>query len=342
MAERFAPTNAASSSVHIDSKVIRPLRQRRNGPGLVFLLQWGIGLTLTGMLVWLALGSGWIWPAMAIHGGLLTLPTYALSHETAHGTAYRTRWLNEAILWFSSILYMEEPLHRRYTHTNHHTYTWHQHLDSQMPFDLPMTFRIWVFEIAGLSLLRYHIVRLVQMACAQYSPMIRKVVPQDELPRLTRNAWIFILLYTIIAISIFLGHNWLLWFLVLPRLLGVPIMQSFTILQHAETAVNSPSILETTRSFRTNWLGRSLYMNMNFHVEHHLYPNTPFFALPALGQALASQIPEPDPGFWRTSLELVSVVLRRSLGKSTRARSIRQAPQMITEGAIASTSKATM
>ena len=134
--------------------MIRPLRQRRNGPGLVFLLQWGIGLTLTGMLVWLALGSGWIWPAMAIHGGLLTLPAYALSHETAHGTAYRTRWLNEAILWFSSILYMEEPLHRRYTHTNHHTYTWHQYLDSPMPFDLPMTFRIWVFEIAGLSLIR--------------------------------------------------------------------------------------------------------------------------------------------------------------------------------------------
>ena len=342
MAEHFVPTNAASSNVCIDSKVFRPLRRRRNGPGLVFLLQWGIGLALTGMLVWLALGSGWIWPAMVIHGGLLTLPAYALSHETAHGTAYRTRWLNEVILWFSSFLYMEEPLHRRYTHTNHHTYTWHQDRDSQMPFDLPMTFRIWVCEMTGLSLLRYHIVQLVSMACAQYSPMIRKVVPRDELPRLTLNARIFILFYTIIAISIFLGHNWLLWFLVVPRLLGGPIMQYFTILQHAETAVNSLSILDTTRSFHTNWLGRALYMNMNHHVEHHLYPNVPFFALPALGQEVVSQIPEPDPGLWQTNLELAAVVLRRSWGKSTRARTIRQAPQMITEGVVAPISKATM
>ena len=119
-------------------------------------------------------------------------------------------------------------------------------------------------------------------------------------------------------------------------------MQYFTILQHAETAVNSPSILETTRSFHTNWLGRALYMNMNYHVEHHLYPNVPFFALPTLGREVAAQIPEPDPGLWRTNLEIASVVLRRSWGKGTRARTIRQAPQMITEGVITPISKATM
>jgi fatty acid desaturase len=342
MTERLVPTNAASSGVRLDPKVIKSLRRRKNRPGLVFLLQWGLGLALTGQLVWLAMGTEWVWLAMLVHGGMLTLPAYALSHETAHGTAYRTRWLNEAVLWLSSLMYMEEPLHRRYTHTNHHTYTWHQNLDSQMPFDLPMTFRVWLLEITGISMLRFHITRLVQIACAQYSPMIRKVVPQDELPRLTRNARIFILLYGAITMAILFGHVWLLWFLVIPRLLGAPVMQSFTILQHAEAAVNSPFILETTRSFRTNWLGQSLYMNMNYHVEHHLYPNVPFFALPALGREIAAQLPEPDPGFWRTNLELVSVVIRRSLGKSTRARTIRQAPIMISQDLTVPISKATM
>jgi len=153
MTARLAPTNATSSGVRLDPKVIKSLRRRKNGPGLVFLLQWGLVLTSTGWLVWSAMGTEWVWLAMLVHGGMLTLPAYALSHETAHGTAYRARWLNETVLWFSSILYMEEPLHRRYTHTNHHTYTWHQNLDSQMPFDLPMTLRIWVLEIAGLSYL---------------------------------------------------------------------------------------------------------------------------------------------------------------------------------------------
>ena len=54
--------------------------------------------------------------------------------KTAHGTAFRSTWLNETVLWISSLIYMEEPLHRRYTHANHHTFTWHVGKDSQMPF----------------------------------------------------------------------------------------------------------------------------------------------------------------------------------------------------------------
>ena len=93
-----------------------------------------------------------------------------------------------------------------------------------------------------------------------------------------------------------------------------------------------PSILESTRSFGTSRIGRFLYLNMNHHIEHHLYPQVPFYALPALHEALKEQLPKPDPGFWRTNLEVLSVVLRRSLGRNTKARSIRQAPHMIGEG----------
>ncbi len=81
---------------------------------------------------------------MALHGVFLSVQVYALGHETAHGTAFRTRWPNEAVLWVTSLLYFEEPLHRRYTHANHHTYTWHVGKDSQMPFDTPMDFRGWL------------------------------------------------------------------------------------------------------------------------------------------------------------------------------------------------------
>ena len=92
-------------------------------------------------------------------------------------------------------------------------------------------------------------------------------------------------------------------FLVIPRLVGGPAMIAFTMLQHAELAENSPSTLESTRSFRTNWLARFLYMNMDYHMEHHRYTRVPFHALPALNEAVKDQIPEPDPGFWRTNLK---------------------------------------
>ena len=61
-------------------------------------------------------------------------------------------------------------------------------------------------------------------------------------------------------------------------------------------------------------------------------PQVPFFALPALHMELKDQLPTPDPGFWRTNLEVLSVVIRRSLGRNTKAWTIRQAPHMVTDG----------
>ena len=326
-----APTNAASSGVTLDRKTLKAVARRADGPGLIYLAQWGVGLLVTGFFVWLALGTYWLWPAMFVHGVLLTVPAYAMSHETAHGTAFRSAWLNEAVFWISSLIYMEEPLHRRYTHTNHHTFTWHVGEDSQMPFDT-MTLGGWLTEVTGFGLLRYHATVMMRLACCRYSGMMKTVAPEDELRKMTRNAWVFIAVYASIGGALAFGVHGPLWFLVLPRFLGAPVMLLFTLIQHVEMEENSPSILKSTRSFRTGWLARFLYMNMNNHVEHHLYPQVPFFALPALREAIASQVPAPDPGFLRTNREVFTVVLRRTLGLSTRAPSIRQAPHMIAEG----------
>ena len=82
-----APTNAASSGVTLDRKALKAIARRSDGPGLVYLAWWGAGLLTTGALVWLSLGSEWLWPAMFVHGVLLSVPAYAISHETCarHG-----------------------------------------------------------------------------------------------------------------------------------------------------------------------------------------------------------------------------------------------------------------
>ncbi|MEX3012053.1 fatty acid desaturase [Hoeflea sp. TYP-13] len=328
----YVPTNAASSGVKLDKKTLKAIARRSDRPGLIYLAQWVLGLILTGALVWAALGTLWIWPAMFVHGVLLTVPAYSFSHETAHGTAFKARWLNEAVLWITSLIYIEEPLHRRYTHTNHHTFTWHVGKDSQMPFDTPMALGGWLAEITGFALLRFHTTALLQLALGRYTDTIKMVTPDGEYSKMTRNARIFLVIYAAIAGLVIAGFSWPLWFLVLPRLLGAPVMLLFTLIQHVELQENSPSILESTRSFKTSWLGRFLYMNMNNHVEHHLYPQVPFYALPALQRAVAEQVPEPDPGFFRTNWEVLTVAARRSLGLSTRAPTIRQAPHMISDG----------
>ncbi len=328
----YVPTNAASSGVKLDKTTLKSIAARSDRPGLIWLAQWVVALGLTATLVWLALGSLWVWPAMLLHGIALSVPAYSASHETAHGTAFRTRWLNEAVLWVTSLIYMEEPLHRRYTHTNHHTHTWHVGKDSQMPFDTPMDLGGWLTEITGLGLARFHLLALWHLATGHYTDTMRMVTPEGEFPKMTRNARIMLAIYAAILAAPLLGIWWPVWFLVIPRLLGAPVMLLFTLIQHVELQENSPSILESTRSFRTGPVARFLYMNMNHHVEHHLYPQVPFHALPRLAEAVTDQVPAPDPGFFRTNWEVLRVVTRRSLGLSTRAPGIRQAPHMITEG----------
>ncbi len=328
----YVPTNAASSSVRLDKKILKSIAARSDAPGLIYLAKWAAALTATGILVWLALGTVWVWPAMFIYGVVLTVPAYSASHEAAHGTAFRTRWLNEAVLWVTSLLYMEEPLHRRYTHTNHHTHTWHVGKDSQMPFDTPMGFGGWLTEVTGFGLLRFHMQVFWHLAIGIYTDTMKMVTPEGEFPKMTRNARIMLAIYALIAIAPFAGIWWPVWFIVIPRILGAPVMLLFTLIQHVELQENSPSILESTRSFKGHWLADFLYMNMNNHVEHHLYPQVPFHALPVLATAIKDQVPEPDPGFLRTNWEVFVVTLRRSLGWSTKAESIRQAPHMITDG----------
>ena len=330
----LTPTNAASSGVTLDRKTLKALARRSDRPGLVYLARWGAGLLVTGSFVWLSLGSWWLWPAMFVHGVLLSVPAYAISHETAHGTAFRSHWLNETVLWIGSLIYMEEPLHRRYTHTNHHTFTWHAGKDSQMPFDTPMALGGWLEEVSGFALMRFHASVMLRLASGRHSDMMRMVAPDDELRKMSRNVWVFLAVYASIGVAITFGVHWLAWFLVLPRLLGAPVMLLFTLIQHVEMAENAPSILQSTRSFRSGRLDRFLYMHMNNHVEHHLYPQVPFFALPALHEAVASQVPAPDPGFVRTNWEVFTVVVRRTLGLAARAASIRQAPHMVTVGGV--------
>ncbi len=328
----FVATNWQSSGIKIDKKRLKQLCKRYDKPGLIYLAKWALALFVSGAVVWATLGTWLVWPAMIAYGTIMMVPGYCLSHETAHGTPFRSRWLNETVLWVTSFIYMEEPLHRRMHHTSHHTFTWHIDKDSQMPFDTPMDFKGWLIEISGISLLKYHIKELLELTVGHFSQHTREVSQVGDLPKMARGARIFMAIYLGIAIAIFMGQLWLLWFLVLPRFLGIPAMMLYGLIQHVELQENSPSILESTRSFKTNAFGRFLYANMNFHCEHHLFPQVPFYALPELNREIRDQLPEPDPGFFRTQFEVLSVVIRRSLKKNTKAKSIRQAPHMITEG----------
>ncbi len=306
-------TTPETSGVHLDKKTLKRLMRRSDRPGLTYLGLWALFLVGGGGLVHAALGTWWIVPAMVLYGSLLSVPAYALSHECAHGTAFRTRWLNEAVLWATSLVYLEGPHFRRYAHARHHTYTWMRGLDAQMPFNTPLTLKGWLLEISDFPQYVYDATHLVRNAFGRLHPEVRDFTPESEWPKLVWEARIFLAVYLGVAAAVAAGQLWPLVYLVVPRLVGGVAIQVFTVIQHAEMEENNPDLRKSTRSFTTNRLGNFLYVNMSFHVEHHLYPTVPFHAMRALNAELRGQLPAPDRGLFPTNWRVLSAVIGRAV-----------------------------
>jgi fatty acid desaturase len=56
---------------------------------------------------------------------------------------------------------------------------------------------------------------------------------------------------------------------------------------------------------------RFLYWNMNYHVEHHMFPMVPYHALPRLHAEVAADMPTPYPSLLAAYREIVPTLLRQ-------------------------------
>ena len=67
----------------------------------------------------------------------------------------------------------------------------------------------------------------------------------------------------------------------LPTLYGGWLALSFGLTQHAGLAEDVLDHRLNSRTVYMNPIFRFLYWNMNYHVEHHMFPMVPYHALPS-------------------------------------------------------------
>ena len=60
-----------------------------------------------------------------------------------------------------------------------------------------------------------------------------------------------------------------------------------------------------------NWLNRYLYWNMNYHVEHHMFPLVPYHALPRLHAAIREDCPQAYPSLLVAWKEIVPTLFHQ-------------------------------
>ena len=117
-------------------------------------------------------------------------------------------------------------------------------------------------------------------------------VPQSEWPRVIREARVWMLIYAALLLICWLTHSLLpLLFIGLPSFYGAWLYVFFGLTQHAGMPENVLDHRLNCRTVMMNPVFRFLYWNMNYHLDHHMYPMVPYHALPALHEAIKHDCP---------------------------------------------------
>jgi fatty acid desaturase len=110
------------------------------------------------------------------------------------------------------------------------------------------------------------------------------------------------------AIALILGWRRYLLLVVAPMVTGLyvaSVLRSVT--EHHD--VSEGSEWTNARSIVTHPLIEFLWSNVNYHLEHHLYPSVPYHALPKLRKALSPEFQAHHSnvanGYGRTALNLL-------------------------------------
>jgi len=264
----------------VDGTRLRALMARSDAQGGARLLAHGGLLLATASVVSGTLGSWWLVPALILHGAVLVLLFCGL-HETVHRTAFRSRRINDAVAAVLGFLVLVPANHFRAFHMDHHRFTQIPGRDPELAIAKPTTIGAYVLLVLGIPFLRDQLRGMAARACGRVTDSF--VAPHAR-PAIVREARIHVALYTAVAAVIAAGWTAPLLYWVAPVLLGQPVLRLLLLAEHAGCPMQADMHVNT-RTTLTNPFVRFVTWNMPYHIEHHLHPGVPFFALPRLRRA---------------------------------------------------------
>jgi fatty acid desaturase len=96
-----------------------------------------------------------------------------------------------------------------------------------------------------------------------------------------------------------------------PRIYGCWHMVLTGLLQHGGLADNVIDHRLNSRTVYMNPVSRFIYWNMNYHIEHHMFPMVPYHALPRLHELVKDDYPPPNTSILDGYIEMYRAVKRQ-------------------------------
>ncbi|MCB0992779.1 MAG: fatty acid desaturase, partial [Acidimicrobiales bacterium] len=293
-AEQMGLADAEWFRPEIDDDTLRQLAVRTNLRGSLDQALWLGLLVMFGWLVWISWWSWWTIPAFLAYSALYGGAADSRWHECSHGTAFRTRWANDAVYYLASFMLLRGPTVWRWSHYRHHNDTIIVGRDAEIAFKRPPN--PW-FTLVGLS--GHWVIpemggRLLRHARGQLDDAVLATVPAHLHKRVVWESRVFVaILAAAVVASVVLWTPLPVLYVGVPSATGAWLMSFFGLTQHAGMREDVLDHRLNSRTVYMNPVFRFLYLNMNYHVEHHIFPAVPYRNLPALHREIADQLAPP-------------------------------------------------
>ncbi len=298
----------------VPKETMRELLARRDWPAVRDTILWFaliFGSGWAGYRLWQA-GSWWAVVPFMIYGVLYASTSDSRWHESGHGTAFKTDWFNDVLYEIASFMVMRESTAWRWSHTRHHSDTIVVGRDPEIAVQRPPNIASLVSNFFALRVIPKYFRHVLRHSMGGITPDEKTFIPESEYENVILRARIYLLIYaSVIGLAIWQRSLLPLMFIGLPTLYGSWLMPIYGYTQHAGLAENVLDHRLNCRTVYMNIVNRFLYWNMNYHVEHHMFPLVPYHNLPKLHEAVKPDMPSAYKGLWHAWKEIIPAVLRQ-------------------------------
>ena len=310
----------------INKKILKDLSTRSDFKGLFDLFIFIFLLILSAIFVFITWGTYWSILSLLIYGNIYYAKAISIQHETNHETYFKSRWLNKLFYNITSFMGGFEAVRWKWSHYHHHSYTiftnqeeYDYENNSPRPTE-PIRFLINFLPLGPILNIKkvrhFTHSEIIKHAFGILSPVVKLTVPQNEIKRVRSVSRIYIGLWLLIIAFSFIINSWLpIIMIILPPFYGNTILMICALTQHAGLADNVKDHRKSTRTVILNPLFSFLYSNMEYHIEHHIFPKVPCHNLKKLHKYLKEQFPRPCNGVFDAYKVIIPTIFKQAKNK---------------------------
>ena len=312
---------------NLDKKILKELSKRSDLKGFADISLFILTLILSGYLIILTWGTWWSIPAILLYGNIFYCKIISIQHETNHETYFKTRGFNKFFYHITSVLGAFEAVRWKWSHFHHHTYTiftneesYDYENNSPKPTE-PIRFLLNFLPLGPIiniqKIRHFTHFEIIKHSLGIITPVVKITVPEKEIKKIIKSSRVYVSFWLLVIVSSILFQTWLpIIMLILPPFYGNTILMICAMTQHAGLADNIKDHRKSTRTVIMNPFFSFLYSNMEYHIEHHIFPKIPCHNLKAFHQVIKDQMPSPKKGVISAYKEIIPAIFKQAKDKN--------------------------